>query len=163
MNTLVDWRSPRAKRVCRSTLAAETQAADAGLDAALYLRQMIAEIVFSDYRAARDRQLPPTWLPSVLMTDCRSLYDALTKDGAPSLPTEKRLAIDLAALADTADDHGWDVKQLYRWIPTNLQLADFLTKYKPGGDDELRAILTQGYIKLSQAAGNPNLTFTIDD
>ena len=136
--SLLDWRSTRAKRVCRSTLAAETQAADLGLDMGLYIRQMLAELILDGYSASRDRKLPSSWLPIVLMTDCRSLYDALTKDGAPSLPSEKRLAIDLASLADTADDYEWPVKELYRWLPTNLQLADYLTKHKPNADAELR-------------------------
>ena len=33
-----------------------------------------------------------------LITDCRSLYDHLHREGAPRAPSEKRLAIDLAGL-----------------------------------------------------------------
>ena len=34
--------------------------------------------------------------PSILMTDCKSLYDAIHKEGAAPASTDKRLAIELA-------------------------------------------------------------------
>ena len=34
--------------------------------------------------------------PSVLVTDCKSLYDAIHKEGAAPASTDKRLAIELA-------------------------------------------------------------------
>ena len=115
---------------------------DASLDAALHIRQLMAEILIEDYRPGRDRLPPKDFFPIVQTTDCRSLYDTLTKDGAPTLPTEKRLAVDLAALSDAADEHGWQAKDLFRWVPTNLQVADHLTKQKP--PEELRAFLDVG-------------------
>ena len=34
--------------------------------------------------------------PSILVTDCKSLYDAIHKEGAAPASTDKRLAIELA-------------------------------------------------------------------
>eukprot|EP00971_Amphidinium_carterae_P228328 4528886-Amphidinium_carterae.1 len=78
-------------------------------------------------------------LTVVALTDCRSLYDTLIKDGAPTLPQGKRLAIDLAALSDLLEEHGWNVKGMYRKVPTDSQLADHFTKVKP--PEQLRKIL----------------------
>ena len=57
------------------------------------------------------------------LSDCRSLYDHLTREGIPRIPTDRRLAIDLAAVRQ-------DLKPLGRlaWVPTARQLADVLTK-----------------------------------
>ena len=128
--SVLDWRSVRARRVCRSTLAAEIEAMDAGLDAAMHLRQLWAEVLLEDYRPSRDKKPPKDFLPILQTTDCKSLFDTLTKDGAPSLPSERRLAVDLAALADICDDYGWEPRDLYKWIPFDLQLGDYLTKCK---------------------------------
>ena len=88
--------------------------------------------------AARD-------VPIHLFTDCKSLYDHLHKDGVPKPPSEKRLALDLAsmrqelnreALAHWLRQHGSDVEVRpdrprripLHWVPTEIQLADVLTK-----------------------------------
>lgn len=57
------------------------------------------------------------------LTDCRSLYDHLTRDGVPRVPTCKRLAIDLAGIREDLAGYG-----RIAWVPTWAQLADVLTK-----------------------------------
>ena len=37
-------------------------------------------------------------LPSILVTDCKSLYDAIHKEGAAPASKDKRLAIELAII-----------------------------------------------------------------
>ena len=43
--SLLSWRSYRIKRVCRSTLAAETAACDVALDLAEYIRKIMLEML----------------------------------------------------------------------------------------------------------------------
>ena len=61
-------------------------------------------------------------LPTYVVTDCRSLFDLLTKMSAPgSSVTEKRVAIDIFAI------RGILPKERVRWVPTFKMLADGLT------------------------------------
>ena len=74
-----------------------------------------------------------------------SKYDHLLREGTPKAPTEKRLAIDLAGLRQIlmkearhqfVKKHGADQEPTpsmpcrppIHWVPTELQLADILTK-----------------------------------
>ena len=93
--SLLDWRSKASPRICRSTFAGETMACSDALEACIYLRGMVlsflhGHLVKEDF--AREK------LPIHLFTDCKSLYDHLHKDGVPKPPSEKRLALDLAAM-----------------------------------------------------------------
>ena len=83
-------------------------------------------------------------LPMHLFTDCKSLYDHLHREGVPRPPSEKRLAIELAAIrqALTVEGrHQWKekhgsgevrpdrpLKVPIHWLPTDKQWADILTK-----------------------------------
>ena len=58
---LLRWASKRARRVCHSTLAAETLAATGALDSQAGLRFRLSELDF--------------YPRSVMLTDCRSLFD----------------------------------------------------------------------------------------
>ena len=57
------------------------------------------------------------------LSDYRSLYDTLVKEGIPRIPSDKRLAIDLAAIRQDLKSGG-----RVAWLPTTLQLADMMTK-----------------------------------
>ena len=90
--------------------------------------------------------------PIMLVTDCKSLFDNLQKDGSPKTPSEKRLSLDLAAVKDMLkefEDQG-DTCRAYklpiRWIPTELMLADGLTKIMKG--EKLRQTINEGYLEL---------------
>ena len=63
--------------------------------------------------------------PSILVTDCRSLYDAIHKEGAAPASTDKRLAIELARVKASAVSGETDL----RWIDARYQIADCLTKH----------------------------------
>ena len=47
--SLLDWRSHRIKRQCRSTLAAETMAMDAGMDSGIFCRELLGEMLIKSY------------------------------------------------------------------------------------------------------------------
>ena len=63
--------------------------------------------------------------PSILVTDCTSLYDAIHKEGAAPASTDKRLAIELAIVKAKAVSGETDL----RWIDARYQIADCLTKH----------------------------------
>ena len=130
---ILDWRTHTSKRVVRSTFAAETMSCAEGLEAAIAIRALLVE-------ATEDRpdlqHISPNTLPVVAMTDAKSLFDALHKEGGLRVPSEKRLIIDLSAIKQmlievTATDEVDTCEALtvpLRWVPTELQLADGMTK-----------------------------------
>ena len=151
--SLLDWRSHRIKRKCRSTLAAETMALDAGVDAGIYARELMAEILVESYNPVHSGRLPSTNFPVLAVTDCRSLFDLLVKDGPVSTTQEKRLAIDLGGLKEAATEFDESQEQLtdiFKWVPTGEQWADHLTKIKPSWI--LRQLLDIGRFALKKAA-----------
>ena len=67
-------------------------------------------------------------LPVLCLSDCRSLYDHLNKQGIPRVPTDKRLAVDLAALRQALKSEMWGDSLPIGWIPGVVQKGDILTK-----------------------------------
>ncbi|CAE7612538.1 RE1 [Symbiodinium sp. CCMP2592] len=140
--SLLDWRSKASSRVCRSTFAGETMSCGEGLESALYLRSLLVGMITG--KPATEEAA--AWhVPIHLFTDCRSLYDHVHREGAPKAPTEKRLAIDLAAIRQTlmreakiqwCQRYGHEValtperplRPPLHWVPTEDQLSDMMTK-----------------------------------
>eukprot|EP00913_Durusdinium_trenchii_P020900 g19638.t1 len=150
---LVEWRSHRIRRKCRSTLAAETMALDASTDAAMFTRELLAEMLIESYMPTQSGKLDPSILPVANATDCRSLYDLLCKDGPVSSTQEKRLTLDIGALREAAEEiepSNEDIKEVYKWVSTQVQRADHLTKVKPS--HELRDILDEGHLSMVATA-----------
>ena len=58
------------------------------------------------------------------ITDCKSLYDHLNSVSSAAKCDDKRVAIDIAIIKQCMARTGLSV----RWCPTQLQLADALTK-----------------------------------
>ena len=115
--TILDWKSGACERVCRSTFAAETMACGTATETGDFIVRFLETLLTG--KLARDASR----FEMRYLSDCRSLYDHLTRDGVPRVPTCKRLAIDLAGIRE-------DLKSLGRiaWVPTEAQLADILTK-----------------------------------
>ena len=65
------------------------------------------------------------WEQMTLVTDCKSLYDAIHKEGAAPASKDKRLAIELAIITAKAVSGETDL----RWIDARYQIADCLTKH----------------------------------
>ncbi|OLQ00470.1 Copia protein [Symbiodinium microadriaticum] len=121
--SILDWKSRAGQRVCRSTFSAETQAAVEGLEGGQYVRAMYEAICTGDLKKAEQAKLP-----LVCLSDCRSLYDHLHREGVPRTPADRRLAIDLAALRQGLRWEMWTDQLPLAWIPSELQLGDVLTK-----------------------------------
>ncbi|CAE7467344.1 RE2 [Symbiodinium sp. CCMP2456] len=121
--SILDWKSKAGQRVCRSTFSAETQACVEGLEGGQYVRAVYEALTFGELRRVEDATLP-----MVCLSDCRSLYDHLHREGVPRTPSDRRLAIDLAALRQALRLERWTERLPLAWIPSELQLGDVLTK-----------------------------------
>ena len=120
--SIAAWLSHKLKRKVRSTLAAETMAANECLESADILRAHLVEVTDKhpiDRRQWRDlvKRIPVT-----LVIDSKSLYDFLHKQG--STPAEKRLRLDLEMIRDQMREDSLTI----RWVASQQQLADVLTK-----------------------------------
>ena len=124
-------------------------AMDAGMDAGIFCRELLAEMLVESYVPTTSGRLPSDFIQVIGVTDCRSLYDLLVKDGQPSTTQEKRLTIDINGLKEAAtefDPEGEKLKETFRWVATESQVADHLTKVKPA--HQLRDLLDRGWLKL---------------
>ena len=116
---LLDWRSGRQKRACRSTFGAETLALSDTADRGDFMRGLLHEIlVGGDPRLSEEEGLPLRWV-----TDAKDVFDTLTRQGGHST-TEHRLALETGILRELLQRHDCSV----HWIGTDQMLADCLTK-----------------------------------
>lgn len=108
---IVDWSSRKLPRVCRSSLSAEAQAAGIAVDAMEYVQLFHNEMVRTSSKQ------------SILITDCKSLYDAALKDNH-SHGSDRRTSIEIAAMTGTMGR----CNMTWRWVDGGSNLADGLTK-----------------------------------
>ena len=121
--SVVDWKSRAGQRVCRSTFGAETQACAEGLETAQYMRSMLESLITGYLITVELAKLP-----ILCLRHCRSLFDHLNKQGIPRVPTDKRLAVDLAALRQALKSEMWSDDLPIGWVPGSVQKGDVLTK-----------------------------------
>ena len=114
---VLDWKSKAGQRVCRSTFSAETQAAVEGVEAGPHVRALFETLVAGELVKVEECKIP-----LLCLSDCRSLYDHVHKQGAPKVPT------DLAALRQALKAERWTSKLPLSWVASPFQLADVLTK-----------------------------------
>ena len=124
--SILNWKSWKLKRKVRSSLAAESQAMADLVDCLNYVRLFFADCLHPigiDLRRADEawQALPE----STVVTDCKSLYDALEKSESAGLGlTEKRTSIEVQATRQQMQATGLHA----RWVNSDRQLADVLTK-----------------------------------
>ena len=123
--SVLEWRSQACQRVCRSTFAAETIACVEALEGGQFTRSLLASLrqgrLVKVEEAREGHRL-------LCLSDCRSLYDHLVKIGACRLPSNRRLAIDIAALKQDLALETRGKRLPLRWVPTTAQMGDPLTK-----------------------------------
>ena len=135
---IVDWRSNRSSRVCRSTLAAESIACDDCVDRAHYVLLVLNELL-TGTAFHRD---PKKWkLQQPQVTDCRSLFDAVSAENPRT--AEKRTHVYRHQV-----DPGVHNSSTSFWCPTNLMWADGLTKCTRQLRDDMAAWLKRPFIQL---------------
>ena len=110
------WESSSAKRVVRSTLAAEAYAASETMEALPWLRALYRELDLGHVSAHNGGR------PAHLLTDARSLVDAVSSDVGRT--RDRRFRIVLAALRESMDEEQFNTS----WGDTACQLAGVLTK-----------------------------------
>ena len=105
----IAWISKKLRRVCRSTIAAETMSLLDAVDTSVWLSHLLDEL--------KDKQLHTT----EIYTDNMSLTEAVHSTKAME---EKRLRVDIAALRESVKRKEITVN----WVDTKSQLADVFTK-----------------------------------
>ena len=104
------WQSKKARRVVKSTLAAETMALLDGAEASIYVSYIISDIMNIQRLAVH------------CYVDNKSLVDSLYSSHQVD---EKRLRIDLAVIDDMLEKK--EIAKVH-WVDTTQQLANCMTK-----------------------------------
>ena len=151
--SMIGWKSHTLKRRTVSTLSAETQGIVESAAVACWYRYLLAELFYKSLVTSNgidwETMLEP--LEFGVVTDAKSVYDALTSSTGVSSSTDKRTAIDLAIIREYLRRHNGCI----RWIDGTVQLADSLTKYMAA--DFLRSVLTRGSYQLRAEYDTLNL------
>ena len=108
------WQSRKLKRVVKSSQAAETLAMVDTLEACVYYRKFLLELL-----CLVDE---PDKIPIIGKTDNAGLYDSSYSD---TQILDKRLRIEMAIIREMLE---CKVVQDMEWVPTSHQIADTLTK-----------------------------------
>ena len=148
--TLIDWKTTRSTRVCRSTLAAEASAADEGADRMAFANLSLSELLYGE----------PTHkvgckLNHLQVTDAKSLYDCVVAEN-PSVSDERSL-INIQSVQEIVSP-----KQ-FHWVPTTLMRADALTKLDSRLLQEPSTLLQDPFLQLKDLTGSgPKKNFISD-
>ena len=142
--SMIGWKSHTLKRRTVSTLSAETQGIVESAAVACWYRYLLAELFYKDLvtSAGIDWETMLEPLEFGIVTDAKSVYDALTNSTGTSSSTDKRTAIDLAIIREYLRRHNGCI----RWIDGTVQLADSLTKHMCA--DFLRSVIARGSYQL---------------
>ena len=105
----ITWSSRKLRRICRSTITAETMATLDTIDVCTWLNHMFKEVF--------DVEI----LQTIIRTDNKSSYQAINSTTAVE---EKRLRVDIAAIRECIKNKEVSIE----WVSKENQLADVLTK-----------------------------------
>ena len=141
MGAVIDWKTGRSKRVCRSTLAAEAVSADTATDRLAFVCYLLGELVFGIPAHKVGRRLR-----TLLVTDCKSLYDTVSSPN-PSIQ-DKRSLVNIRSIQELIDH------RTVHWVPTRLQRSDGLTKVSKQLQFELLQWLQHSLIQLRDSDGS---------
>ena len=134
------WHSKQSGRVVRSTLSAEAYAMSSSLDKLTWIRCMWGRIKSPTFQWSRPEQSLQKEPKGLMITDCKSLYDLVTKNAVPNCQ-EWRTTIEVMLLKEQSRDH-----TDCRWISTAIMIADCLTK--PTDATFMRTILQLGKFRI---------------
>ncbi len=120
------WQSKKIKRVCKSTLAAESWAMVEAVESGELVLAELCEVMRIES------------LKVICITDCKSLYEAIHTTNTLE---DKGLRIPVACLRQRVNNQEMSV----RWVGTKYQLADCLTK-AGASTSLLRNVLANGQL-----------------
>lgn len=158
---MLQWNSSVLKRVCRSTLQAETLSLQLGSEDAEHVRQMmfVMKNLAKHLTPSRNYTDAADHMKILWCTDCRSLSDHLVMPGISEV-SDKRLAIDLTSLRQElwrgpgslvgnptyTDELPLDRTTDCRWISTKTMVADALTKQMRC--EQLHHLMDDGFLRV---------------
>ena len=157
------WKSYRLPRKVACTLGGEAQAFSTASAVCEWMALMLVEAKHGPFdlrTTGQVKDFPPTTgaktlfrdeierVPITGITDCKSLFDNITSVSAISKQDDKRIAIDLGIIKQSMLRCGLTI----RWCPTELMLADGLTKDSQEAADLLRSALALGEYQLHPEA-----------
>ena len=120
MSTL-SWRSFKLVRVCRSSLAAECQALATGMEELLLVKNYLTHLQFPRLVLQEVQKLAAD--NCAVITDCKSLFDGIKRETIQQ-SADKHVALECLVIKELLED----MKCQWRWISSERQLADGLTK-----------------------------------
>ncbi|CAE7336253.1 RE2 [Symbiodinium sp. CCMP2592] len=124
---IIDWRSSTNKRVIESSFAGETHAALMALGMGHFCQVLMCELRYgSQIVSSVDDDGWCDLMPMTVVTDCKSIYDTVHKDGQHI--SDKSSVIHAVLLRQMLSTRGASGKARLLWVPTRHQLADGLTK-----------------------------------
>ena len=125
---VIDWKSLKLPRVARSSLGAEAQSAGQCCDAIDFCCQFWGHLL-QPRLPLRELLQQPSPLKPVMVTDAKALYDSYHREGVVggSL-TDKRTGLEVRVLKERLEA----LDGSFKWISSERQFADGLTKDTPG-------------------------------
>ena len=134
------WTSKKIPRVVRSTLSAEAYAMSKAVDMLGWMRALWGVVHMPEFRWQQPEESYKKLNLAIIVTDCKSLYDLVTRLAMPACE-EHRTTLEVLLIKQRCAEN-----TCFRWIPTTLQAADCLTKVMDA--TLLRTVLSQGRFKL---------------
>jgi hypothetical protein len=148
----ISWGCKKIQKVVVSTLSAETMSLNSTLDQLSWLRLYWGwfQNPWLNWKQSKQtlKELPPTYaaptmkedVNSIAVTDCKSLYDLVTRTAPPSCQ-EFRTQLQARAIKDLLSEN-----VTLRWVHSGAQVADALTKIMECAF--LRHVLSVGHYRL---------------
>ena len=134
------WSSKKINRVVRSTLSAEAFSMSRSVDQLGWMRLLWGTLAIDHFDWRQPSEALSRLPPAAIVTDCKSLYDLVSRNAMPSCE-EYRTTLEVLLIRERCLEHC-----VFRWIPTVLQLADALTKVMD--PTLLRTVMATGVFQL---------------
>ncbi|CAE7632887.1 unnamed protein product, partial [Symbiodinium sp. CCMP2456] len=138
--SVMSWHSNKIERSCRSPGAAECQAAIHGEDILYYSRYQWSELWHGDVDV-RDPNACVLKVPGTLVTDSRNVYDKLATEVLSIKGAERKSNLELLSVKEAQMRTQLQV----RWVHSEAQLANSLTKQNGGHELELFYRMNQAW------------------
>ena len=138
------WKSHRLPRAVGSTLSAEAQSMASASGTLEWTSLLLLEAMKGSFEV-RDFVSRLPVLRTMVVTDCKSLYDHPVSVSAPTAVEDRRTSIDVVIIRQSLQR----TKASVRWVPTNRMLADSLTKDAGDPTDLLRACIRDSKYQIS--------------
>ena len=138
------WKSHKLEQGCTSTLAGEAKSLSSGLGHLEWIMCLFADVLFPAC-CLENREKYSQRFSAISVIDCKSVFDFVTKPGAPTGIDDRRCAIYTAIIRGCLRRMGVTL----RWGPTILMLGDSLTKDRADAADLLRACVRASTYQLA--------------